>query len=385
MSDVRLTLLGGFAATVDGVPVPDSAWRLKKARELVKLLALARDHRLHREQVMDVLWRDLAPAAAANNLHQAVHVARRALDPAAIESRDGALYLRLRSTSTSSNRRQRTHAGKRRQRPSSGTRRLRRRAAARESVRRLGRGPSRRLAAIALEFEDEVAGLGSGGRSRSLRTRARSSAASRELSELSSLLGRTRLLTLAGTGGVGKTRLALELARGAEARTSPAPCSSSSALSQTRGSCRRPSQPRSTCAPSRRRTRRRRDRLSRAAVAPARARQLRAPDRETRGARGPAAPRVPAASRSSRRAANRCASPGRSSLGSRRSTSPIPSERCRPTASSGTSPSRCSSSAPPPRRRVQLDDEVAEDVARICLRLDGLPLALELAAGRLER
>jgi predicted ATPase/DNA-binding SARP family transcriptional activator len=38
-----------------------------------------------------------------------------------------------------------------------------------------------------------------------------------ELTELRSLLGRTRLLTLVGTGGAGKTRLALELARGAEA------------------------------------------------------------------------------------------------------------------------------------------------------------------------
>src|SRR5580765_993908 len=88
-----VTLLGGFAAAVDGTAVPDTAWRLKKARELVKLLALARGHRLHREVVMDVLWRDFAPAAAANNLHQAVHAARRALGPDAIEVRDEVLTL----------------------------------------------------------------------------------------------------------------------------------------------------------------------------------------------------------------------------------------------------------------------------------------------------
>ena len=90
---VSVKLLGGFEATVDGVVVPDSAWRLKKARELVKLLALARGHRLHREQAMDVLWRELAPAAAANNLHQAVHVARRALGADAIDVRDEVLSL----------------------------------------------------------------------------------------------------------------------------------------------------------------------------------------------------------------------------------------------------------------------------------------------------
>jgi len=79
VGNVSVSLLGGFAAAVDGVPVPDAAWRLKKARELVKLLALAPGHRLHREQAMDVLWRDREPASAANNLHQAVFVARRAL------------------------------------------------------------------------------------------------------------------------------------------------------------------------------------------------------------------------------------------------------------------------------------------------------------------
>src|SRR3954452_7460992 len=90
---VNVTLLGGFAVAVDGAAVPDSAWRLKKGRELVKLLALARGHRLHRDQGMHVLWPDLAPAAAANNLHQAVHVARRALGADAIDLRNEVLAL----------------------------------------------------------------------------------------------------------------------------------------------------------------------------------------------------------------------------------------------------------------------------------------------------
>lgn len=67
--DVAIGLLGGFLATVGGEPVAESLWRLRKGRELVKLLALAPDHRLHREQLMDALWPELDPAAAANNLH----------------------------------------------------------------------------------------------------------------------------------------------------------------------------------------------------------------------------------------------------------------------------------------------------------------------------
>ncbi len=55
MGRIAIGLLGGFSAAVDGEPVGDTAWRLKKARELVKLLALAPGHRLHREQAMDVL------------------------------------------------------------------------------------------------------------------------------------------------------------------------------------------------------------------------------------------------------------------------------------------------------------------------------------------
>src|ERR671939_1475213 len=90
---VRVWMLGGFRVSVDSTTITQDAWRLRKAAALVKLLALAPGHRMHREQAMDLLWRDRGPAAAANNLHQAVHVARRALGPGAIEVRDEVLSL----------------------------------------------------------------------------------------------------------------------------------------------------------------------------------------------------------------------------------------------------------------------------------------------------
>ncbi len=77
---LRLELLGGFRVTVGASVVPAASWRRSKAAGLLKLLALAPGHRLHREQAMDVLWPELEPAAAAANLRKAVHYARRAVD-----------------------------------------------------------------------------------------------------------------------------------------------------------------------------------------------------------------------------------------------------------------------------------------------------------------
>lgn len=88
---VHVHLLGGFGVDIDDRAVPDDAWRLRKAKTLVKLLALAEGHRLHREQAIQLLWPDRAPAAAANNLHQVLHVARRQLD----RGDGGARHLRL--------------------------------------------------------------------------------------------------------------------------------------------------------------------------------------------------------------------------------------------------------------------------------------------------
>jgi predicted ATPase/DNA-binding SARP family transcriptional activator len=83
---IRIKLLGGFRVWVGSRVIEDNQLRLKKARSLVKLLALSAAHRRHREQAMELLWPDLDPHAAANNLHYALHVARRALEPAALAS-----------------------------------------------------------------------------------------------------------------------------------------------------------------------------------------------------------------------------------------------------------------------------------------------------------
>src|SRR5207248_7891601 len=82
---LRVEMLGGFNVTVGRTVVEESAWRLRKARSLLKLLALTPEHSLHREHVIDVLWPDLDPSAASNNLRQALFVARRALDSAGDE------------------------------------------------------------------------------------------------------------------------------------------------------------------------------------------------------------------------------------------------------------------------------------------------------------
>src|SRR5919201_1515759 len=99
MASLRISLLGGFSAAADDRAVSEGTWRLRKAKSLVKLLALAAEHRLHRDQAVELLWPDRDPGAAANNLHQALYVARRAIETAgldgaaAIELRDDALVL----------------------------------------------------------------------------------------------------------------------------------------------------------------------------------------------------------------------------------------------------------------------------------------------------
>ncbi|HET6660722.1 MAG TPA: hypothetical protein VFH16_12465, partial [Rubrobacter sp.] len=78
---VRVWLLGEFRVSVGSRTIGGDRWQRKKAAALVKLLALAPSHQMHREHLMDLLWPPLGAQAAANNLHRNLYVARRTLDP----------------------------------------------------------------------------------------------------------------------------------------------------------------------------------------------------------------------------------------------------------------------------------------------------------------
>ena len=73
---VRIAVLGGFTVSVEGEVAP-ARWRLRKAKTIVKLLALATGHRVHRDVLIEQLWPEADPAVGVNNFHQALHAARR--------------------------------------------------------------------------------------------------------------------------------------------------------------------------------------------------------------------------------------------------------------------------------------------------------------------
>jgi DNA-binding SARP family transcriptional activator len=93
---VRCTvrLLGRFEVRVDDRAVPVDAWRSRRAADLVKVLALEPTQAMHREQVMALLWPDLAEEPAGANLRKAVHYARRAMGAdESVRSESGLLTL----------------------------------------------------------------------------------------------------------------------------------------------------------------------------------------------------------------------------------------------------------------------------------------------------
>ena len=392
----RSTLLGGFAPSVDGRAVPDSAWRLKKARELVKLLALApRSPAAPRAGDGRALARPRARRPPRTTSIRPCTSRGARSDADAIELRDGAAR-RSRPSRVDVDEFEHAAADARR----AGTAGAYRAALAlyggellpenryddwadgpARRARRAGRR-ARRTSSAPSARRTATACRGCPPR------RARSSAATASSTSSRRCSRGTRLLTLAGTGGAGKTRLALELARGAEpsyadgaALVELAPVAEPALVAgRGRGRARR-------AGAARRRT------LGDAVadflaprVAAARAGQLRAPAGGDRRARRRAAARRRPAAHDPRHQPRAAARAGRGRLPGAVARDPRSRAGARARASSLAlrGGARCSSSGRARRRPASRStSDNAADVARICFRLDGLPLALELAAGRL--
>ncbi len=94
---VSIQTLGVFRVVRDGVPIPNTAWQSKKARDLLKIL-IARRRPTPRDQLMELLWPRVGPAVAGNRLSVLLSTVRDVLQPQPIgepplDTSDGAVSL----------------------------------------------------------------------------------------------------------------------------------------------------------------------------------------------------------------------------------------------------------------------------------------------------
>ncbi len=78
---LRIFLLGKFRVELNGELLSETAWARRKAKNLLKLLALQPGYRIHKDQATEVLWPDLDPISASSNLYRNLHLLRQTLQP----------------------------------------------------------------------------------------------------------------------------------------------------------------------------------------------------------------------------------------------------------------------------------------------------------------
>ena len=79
-AELAVQVLGGFAVTHNGVPVPSSAWQSKVARDLFKMLAVNRGRPIPRDVLIDRLWPGESGDKANNRLSVALTTIRNIVD-----------------------------------------------------------------------------------------------------------------------------------------------------------------------------------------------------------------------------------------------------------------------------------------------------------------
>lgn len=94
--------LGGFRVVRDGEPIPPDAWKSKKARDLLKILAARRGRPVARDEIIEALWPEEDPNRTGNRLSVALSTLRSVIDRERnlppdhfVGAADGALRLSL--------------------------------------------------------------------------------------------------------------------------------------------------------------------------------------------------------------------------------------------------------------------------------------------------
>ncbi|NPA91521.1 MAG: AAA family ATPase [Chloroflexi bacterium] len=78
---LRIRLLGTFEVERDGHPIPESEWHTQQAKQVLKILVLARGRAVPSDKLMEWLWPGANPSATATTLRSTIHALRRALEP----------------------------------------------------------------------------------------------------------------------------------------------------------------------------------------------------------------------------------------------------------------------------------------------------------------
>ncbi|HZR39792.1 MAG TPA: BTAD domain-containing putative transcriptional regulator, partial [Ktedonobacteraceae bacterium] len=78
---LTVTTLGRFAVYRDQQQLSGGNWKRRKVSGLFKLLISADQHRLHREQIQEILWPSSTSEQAANSFGTTLYLLRRALEP----------------------------------------------------------------------------------------------------------------------------------------------------------------------------------------------------------------------------------------------------------------------------------------------------------------
>ena len=87
--DVRIDTMGGFRVSIDGRPVPASAWGSRQARLVCKRLAVALDRPVPRDELTELLWPDeLDPGKRSARLSVVLSNIRRVLGGGIVADRD---------------------------------------------------------------------------------------------------------------------------------------------------------------------------------------------------------------------------------------------------------------------------------------------------------